>query len=191
MRLSPITKPRGAYLRAAYAVSKKKFGRVVTPLQIVYARVPAALKVSLAVTNFLTKRTRLERPLVYLIETYVAGLNKCGFCVDIARSMAMQEHIDLSKLEGLENFRSDTRFTGRERAALAYVEAITRDRHVDDDIFAALREHFTDEEIVEITLINASENYYNLINFPLGIESDGLCALVKPRNGRTAAAAAK
>jgi len=189
MRLSPIEQPAGFFLKTAYAMSRKRFGKVVTPLKVVYARVPAAIKVSIAVTKFLTKGVRLERELVYLIETYTAGLNDCGFCVDIARSMAMQEHVDLNKLEGLANFRTDPRYSVRERAALAYVEAITRDRHVDDDTFAALKEHFTVTEIVEITLINASENYYNLINFPLGIEADGLCALVKPSKVRAKFAA--
>lgn len=188
MRLAPIEKPSGLFMKLAYRLSRMKFGTVVTPLKVVYARVPAAVRVSLAVTKFLTKGVRLERPLVYLIETYVAGMNRCGFCVDIARSMAMREHIDLSKLEGLAEFRTDPRYTARERAALAYVEAITRDRHVDDDTFAALKEHFTDTEIVEITLINASESYYNLINFPLGIEADGLCALVRPATVRATVA---
>ncbi len=184
MRLAPIERPTGLFLKLAYRISRKRFGKVVTPLKVVYARSPGAIRVSLAITKYLTKGVRLERQLVYLIETYAAGMNHCGFCVDIARSMAMQEHVDLDKLEGLANFRTDPRYSARERAALAYVEAITRDRRVDDDTFAALKEHFTDEEIVEITLVNASENYYNLINFPLGIEADGLCALVKPERVR-------
>jgi AhpD family alkylhydroperoxidase len=185
MRLSAIEHPDGLYLKVAYAVSRRRFGRVVTPLKLVYSRVPSALRVSLAVTKFLSRGVGLEKDLVFMIETYVAGLNGCGFCVDIARSMAMRERIDLDKLEGLAEFRTDARFTARERAALAYVDAITRHRHVDDDTFATLQEHFSDREIVEITLINASENYYNLINAPLGIESDGLCALVKRPSAAT------
>ena len=47
--------------------------------------------------------------------------------------------------------------------------------------FEALRRHFSEREIVEITWVNAVENYYNLINLPLGIESDGFCSLVQAR----------
>jgi AhpD family alkylhydroperoxidase len=190
MRLSPIDRPQGLKLKLAYQLSRRRLGKVVTPLRVVYARVPGALKTSLSISMFLQKGVRLERSLVILIETYVAGLNGCGFCVDIARSLAMRERADLSRLDGLESYRTDPRYTARERAALAYVEAITRERHADDDVFAALKEHFTDCEIVEITLINASENYFNLINAPLGIESDGLCLLVRPRAGRQTAHAA-
>jgi len=44
-----------------------------------------------------------------------------------------------------------------------------------------LRRHFNEREIVEITWLNALENYYNLINLPLEIESDGFCDIVQRR----------
>jgi AhpD family alkylhydroperoxidase len=182
MRLAPIEHPKGLYIKLAYRLSRRRLGKAVTPLKVVYARSPKAMRVSLAVSKYLAKGVRLERELVVLIETLAARLNGCGFCVDIAQSFALREGIDIAKVQDVENFRSDPRFSTRERAALAYIEAATKHRHVDDDTFAALKEHFTDTEIVEITLVNASENYYNLINAPLGIESDGLCALVPQRS---------
>ena len=57
-----------------------------------------------------------------------------------------------------------------------------------DAIFAALRPHFDEREIVEITWLCAVENSFNLINLPLEIESDGLCAIAERR--RSAAAPA-
>lgn len=181
MRLSPIERPKAFYLHAAYRLSRRRLGKVATPLKVVYARSPKALGVSLAISKYLKKGVTLERELVYLIETYVASMNGCGFCVDIAQSFAMRERVDLAKVRAVEDYRDDRRFTPRERAALAFAEAATKHRHVDDDTFAALKEHFSDVEIVEIVLINASENYYNLINAPLGIESDGLCAIASRR----------
>ena len=189
MRLAPIERPQGWLLKTAYRMSRRRLGKAVTPLKVVYARSPAALKVSLAISKYLQKGVRLDRELVYLIESYVARMNGCGFCVDIAQSFAMREGVDLAKVHDVDNYRLDPRFTPRDRAALAYVEMVTRHRHADDDTFAALKEPFTDTEIGVITLINASENYYNLINAPLGIESDGLCALV-PRQARAKPAAA-
>ena len=69
----------------------------------------------------------------------------------------------------------------RERAALAYTEEATRHKRVSDATFETLRNHFNEREIVEITWVNALENYYNLINLPLEIESDGLCAIAESR----------
>jgi alkylhydroperoxidase family enzyme len=57
---------------------------------------------------------------------------------------------------------------------LAYIEAATRDKCVSDEIFDELKKHFTDVEIVELTWVNAAENYYNSLMIPLGIESDHL-----------------
>jgi alkylhydroperoxidase family enzyme len=76
--------------------------------------------------------------------------------------------------------------------ALAYVEEATRTKRVSDDTFAALRRHFGEREIVAITWLNAVENYFNLLNVPLGIEADGLCAIAEsraPRAGRQRPAA--
>ena len=50
-----------------------------------------------------------------------------------------------------------------------------------DTTFESLRKHFREWEIVEITWLNAVENYYNLINLPLEIESDGFCAIAQAR----------
>jgi alkylhydroperoxidase family enzyme len=50
-----------------------------------------------------------------------------------------------------------------------------------------MQKHFNDREIVEITVLNAAENFYNLLNIPLEIEEDGLCAI---QQGRKASAAA-
>ncbi len=47
--------------------------------------------------------------------------------------------------------------------------------------FETLRKHFSEWEIAEITWLNALENYYNLINVPLQIESDGFCAIAQAR----------
>jgi alkylhydroperoxidase family enzyme len=60
------------------------------------------------------------------------------------------------------------------------VEAVTRDRAASDEVFRHLQRFYSDREIVEITLVNAIEHFYNLVNGPLGIESDGFCA-VTPR----------
>jgi alkylhydroperoxidase family enzyme len=69
------------------------------------------------------------------------------------------------------------------------VEEATRDKRVSDATFAAMREHFTDEQIVAITWLNAVENYFNLLNGPLEIESDGLCLIAERRTSARATSA--
>jgi alkylhydroperoxidase family enzyme len=179
MRLEPIEKPRGLMMRLAFWSARRQFGKVMTPMKVVYPRVPEALKLGYEIVKFDMKGIRLDPELKYLVHTLVSHLNGCGFCMDLGRAMAMRKHLAMEKFTAVPEYRTSRLFSERERAALAYVEEATRHKRVADATFEQLRRPFTEREIVEITCLNALENYYNLINLPLGIESDGFCALVE------------
>lgn len=181
MRLEPIEKPKGLKMRLAFWMARRQFGKVMTPMKVVTARMPRGLRMAYEIVKFETKGIGLEPELHYLVVSLVSKINECAFCLDLARAATMQEHLSVAKLDALEEYRSSSLFSQRERAALAYAEEATRDKRVSDETFEALRAEFSDEEIVEIVWINAIENYYNLINRPLEIESDGFCALVAAR----------
>ncbi|MDH4283252.1 MAG: hypothetical protein OEV36_11410, partial [Myxococcales bacterium] len=80
----------------------------------------------------------------------------------------------------LARYATSPRFTERERAALRYVEEINTTRAATDETFDALRPHFTEKEIVELTWLNAVGNYLNLMAKPLGIGSEGFCRIPQP-----------
>jgi alkylhydroperoxidase family enzyme len=74
--------------------------------------------------------------------------------MDIRRAVGAKQGIALEKLDALSEYSTSERFTARERAALAYSEAIVReDREVTDAGVARLREHFSEAEVVELTFI--------------------------------------
>lgn len=185
MRIQPIEVPRSLKMKLAYALCKRRLGKVITPFKVVSARVPAIIPVYQAITKYMTRTARLEPSLLLLIQSYTANRNGCGFCVDITRSFASGDPALLEKLWRVMGFATDPIFSDGERAALAYVAEVTERHEATDATFAELKKHFTDEQIVEITLANAIEHFYNLVNKPLGIESDGLCA-VRPRAGVSA-----
>ena len=181
MRIQPLEQPPTLLTRIAYWGSRWMLGKVMTPMKVVFARVPSALFGHLQIVRALDGKLSIDPELRLLLQTMTAGINRCGFCLDIGRAMAVRRHGDLDKVLAVASYRTDARFTPRERAALAYVEEATRNKQVSDATFAALREHFDDKQIVEITWLNAVENYFNLINVPLEIESDGLCAIAERR----------
>jgi len=181
MRLSAIEKPKGLVVRFAYWMSRKRLGKVMTPLKVVFARIPKLIFAQWGVTRVLEGGLSIGYGLQFLVQHQVAAMNDCGFCVDIGRAMAVQHKLDLAKLEALPNYRTDARFSDRERAALAYVEEATRHKKVSNETFSTLRKHFNETEIAEITWVSAIENYFNLINLPLEIESDGLCVIAERR----------
>jgi alkylhydroperoxidase family enzyme len=177
MRLQPIDKPKGLMLRLAFWFSRWQFGKVMTPMRVLYPRVPRLLKVSFQIQKFEMKGLKLDMELHSLLGAYISQINGCHFCNDIARVFAMREHIGMAKFDALGECRTSALFSERERVALAYVEEATRNRQVSDATFDALRKQFSETEIVEITWLNAIHNYYNLLNIPLQIGSDGLCAV--------------
>ena len=181
MRLAPIERPKQLTARLAYWMTARRLGKVVTPMKVIYARLPALFRHAWQQVQIVEKRITLDPAISILVRTWPAMINQCTFCVDIAKAVAVYQHMSLEKFEALPAYRTSPLFSERERAALAYVEEATRHKHVSDATFAELRRHFDEREIVEITWLNALENYYNLLNLPLEIESDGLCAIAERR----------
>jgi AhpD family alkylhydroperoxidase len=178
MRLQPIEKPRGPMMAFVFWMMKRKFGKVITPMKVVTTRVPKSMGASYEISKMMENGFSLDKELQFLLHTHISQVNQCGFCIDIAKAMALKECGSLDKINRLANFRNDPAFTPAERAALSFVEEVSQTKSASDATFDELRRHFSEEQIVEITLLNALENFYNLVNRPLGIESDGLCALV-------------
>ena len=181
MRLEPIEKPKGIMMRLAYWGTRRMFGKVMTPIKVASARMPESLKMSNEIVKFETKKIQLEPTLHLMVAMLASQINGCGFCIDLAQAMVVRENLDMEKFNVLSEYKTSPLFSDRERAALTYVKEITGHRHVSDETFEALRKHFSEREIVEITWVNAIENYYNLINIPLEIGSDGFCAIAQAK----------
>ena len=82
----------------------------------------------------------------------------------------------LEKVAEVLNWRDSKLFSPAERAALEYAERITyTDRQVDDALFAGLKKHFTEAQLVELTAAIALENFRSKFNPTLGVEAQGFC----------------
>jgi AhpD family alkylhydroperoxidase len=184
MRIEPIETPKGLLMRLSYWLLHQRLGKTITPWKVIFARLPAAIPSQLGIYWGLERGVGLDRDLALMLQALVAGTNGCAFCLDIGRAQAARRSDLLEKLDAVASFRTSSLFSERERAALAYVEEATRTKRVSDGTFAALRRHFDEREIVAITWLNAVENYFNLLNVPLGIEADGLCAIAERRAAR-------
>jgi alkylhydroperoxidase family enzyme len=178
MRLQRVEQPHGLMMRFAFWMTRRKFGKVITPMKVVTARVPKSMRVTYEMAKVMQHGFSLDTELQFLLHAQISHVNQCRFCMDIAEAMALSAVGSLDKMKKLSRYRTDPAFTAAERAALGYVEKVSQTKTASDATFEELRRHFTDEQIAEITLLNAFENCYNLINRPLGIESDGLCALI-------------
>ena len=92
----------------------------------------------------------------------------------------MENEGGAEKLGEVLAWRDSKLFSPMERAALEYAERITTTgQKVDDALFAELKKHFTEAEIVELTAAIAMENFRSKFNPPLGIEAQGFCMVPK------------
>ena len=95
-----------------------------------------------------------------------AQINGCTFCIHHHVADARKYGETEDRLHLLSAWRESTLYSGRERAALAWTEALTlvSQTHAPDGAYAAMRAHFTDEEQVQLTLLIAQTNAWNRIN---------------------------
>jgi len=173
-RIHPIDRPKSPLARLGFWFIRKEMGKVTTVAKVIYARFP---QIMLLVKRMLDieKRHSLTGGMHILIQTQVARLNGCSFCLDVSTKKARHLDIPLEKFQQLPNFRRSPHYQPAEQAALAYVEELTKQVEVSDSTFEALQEHWTDREIIEITYAASVENFLNRLVKPLGIGSDQLC----------------
>lgn len=177
--LAPIEKPQGLMMKLAYHFTRKQFGKVLMPLKVHSARLPAAFGMFYGKVNQLDKKLELPHETVTLIRQQVARLNICLFCIDASRWAAIQESMNTAKFEALDNYASDPLFTAAERALLDYVTDLTKNKQVDPDTFARMAKYYSERTICEIVYVVASEHLYNITNLGLHIHSDMLCDISK------------
>jgi len=89
-----------------------------------------------------------------------------------------------AKLAAVPAWRESGLFTEAERVALDYAERMTiTGQKVDDALFARLKQHFTDAQIVELTAAIALENFRSKFNPALGVDAQGFCLIAQHKEG--------
>jgi alkylhydroperoxidase family enzyme len=173
--LPPIENPHGLRMKLAYYFTRKQFSKVLTPIKVHSARLPAAFGMFYGKVGTLDKKLTLPAETVMLIREQVARINVCEFCMDIGRAFVIKASMNEAKFDALAGYRTSDLFTTAERAALDYVTQLAKDKKVSPETFATLARHFSEREICEIVWLVASEHLYNLTNIGLNIHSDMLC----------------
>jgi AhpD family alkylhydroperoxidase len=124
-----------------------------------------ALKPLFALGGYLANAS-IERGLLDLIDFRVSQINGCAYCLDMHSKDLRAAGETEQRLYVLDAWREATFYTDRERAALAWAEAVTilEHKHVPDDVYSEVRKQFSDEEIVDLTMCVLSINSWNRLN---------------------------
>jgi len=124
------------------------------------------------------KRSPIDPALRALVQVYVAKLNWCQFCIDLNSHNFFQRSHSMEKIEALDHWRESLIYSEREVTLLEYVEILCSPRiKVTPELMAALKAHFDDDQIVELTALIAFQNMSAKFNAGLDIPSQGLCQI--------------
>ena len=127
-----------------------------------YKASPDTMKALGAFETALDKRV-LDANLVNLVKLRASQINGCAYCVDLHARDLRKDGNDEHRLYTAAVWRETPFFSARERAALAWTESLTQlsDTHAPDADYQGLREHFTDSEIVDLTMVIGVINIWN------------------------------
>lgn len=123
---------------------------------------PEAFRAVLALSEIL-HGSSLGRRLLALVDARVSQINGCAYCVDMHTRQLLAEGEDLQRIALLPAWRETGLYSPRERAALQWAESLTllRETQAPQEHFDALREHFSDREVAELTFAVAQINAWN------------------------------
>ena len=129
-----------------------------------YAAAPDGLAALLGVEKYL-KDCGLEASLVHLVKTRVSQINGCAYCLHMHTREARADGEREARLYLLNAWRESAMFTARERAALAWAEALTTIAvsHAGDEVYEAARAVFSEKELSDLTIAIAMINGWNRI----------------------------
>jgi len=128
----------------------------------VHAKGQNALKPLYGITGYL-KKSPVEDSILELVFFRVSQINNCAYCLDMHSKDARAAGETEQRLYGISAWRETPYFSNREKAALAWAEALTK-CDVPDVIYNKVKEQFTDEELIDLTLAITTINTWNRIN---------------------------
>jgi len=123
-----------------------------------------------ALEHYLNTASGLEANLLDLVRLRASLMNGCEYCINLHSDELRKLHEPEERIAGVAEWRGSSAYTQRERAALAWTEAVTniQDGHAPDAVYDEMRAHFSEVEAVNLTLTIATINAWNRLAISLG-----------------------
>ena len=131
-----------------------------------YGKVAPGVRDAIGGLASYVRSSGLEPSLLDLIDVRASQINGCAWCLDMHTKDAREAGESEQRLYALSAWRESPFYTPRERAALAWTEAVTlvADTHVPDEVYEEARRQFTEKELVDLTLAVIAINSWNRLN---------------------------
>src|SRR6516225_8293696 len=129
---------------------------------------PGVYEAMLGLEKYL-RRSGLDEKLHNLISLRASQINGCAYCVDMHWKDLRAAGESEQRLYGLDAWEESPYYTERERAALAWTEAVTKvgEGHVTDDVYERVHKVFSERELADLTLAIVAINGWNRLNIAL------------------------
>ncbi|WP_398474729.1 carboxymuconolactone decarboxylase family protein [Tardiphaga sp.] len=124
---------------------------------------PDAYKAVYNLDRYVVKESGLEPAIIHLIKLRASIINGCAYCVDMHVKESRHDGLSEQWINLVSVWHEATLYTPRERALLAWVDAVTliAQTRAPDDAYDELRKHFSDDECVKITTAIGAINVWN------------------------------
>ena len=148
---------------------------------------PAAYHAMLGLEHYV-QQSGLESSLIHLVKLRASYMNGCLYCIDMHSKDALAEGETVQRIVSVPLWLETPFYTDRERAALAWTEAVTAidPESVSDELYAELKRFFSEEEIVKLTMAIVTINGWNRLAISFRTEP-GSYQRREPAPGKTAA----
>jgi AhpD family alkylhydroperoxidase len=171
----------GPYVKLAYRFTRRSLKqltgrepeRMIEPLEM-YAHVPGLLRGYARLEQATARLHRLDKRLRALAELKAATITQCEYCIDMGSQISRRWGLSDAELLALPSYRTSALFTDLDKLVLDYAVGMSRTPvQVSDELFAKLRTHFDDAQLVELTHLIAMENLRGRFNLALGVGAAG------------------
>jgi AhpD family alkylhydroperoxidase len=171
----------GPYVRLVYYFTRRGISRLtgrapegmIEPIEM-YAHIPGLLRGYAGLEQATAKLHHLDKRLRALAELKTATVVQCEYCIDLGSQVSRQWGVSDEELLALPSYRSSALFSELDKLVLDYAVALSRTPvDVPDALFAELRAHLDEVQLVELTHVIALENLRGRFNLAMGIGAAG------------------
>jgi len=171
----------GLRVKLAYFFTRRQLARltgrepedIIEPLEL-YAHAPGLMFAYGKLEAASAQQDRVDRRLKVLAGLKAATLTHCEFCIDLGSQVARLSGLSDEQLLALPNYRESDLFTNLEKLVLDYATGMSRTPvEVPNSLFARVREHFDEAQLVELSSAIALENMRGRFNLALGVGAAG------------------
>lgn len=171
----------GPYAKLVYYFTRRSLRRLtgrnpermLEPLEV-YAHVPGLLRGYAGLEQATAKLGRIDKRTRALAELKAATVVQCEYCIDMGSAISRRWGLSDEEILALSTYRTSALFSDQDKLVLDYAAGMSRTPVVvPDELFARLRAHFDEAQLVELTHVIALENLRGRFNLAFGIAAAG------------------